>query len=904
MNWLLSSRYIKRLRRRSQAGQSLVILAIGFVALIGFVGIVTDVSLLFVRFSTLRRAVDAAAVAAAGQMRRIQDPTPANAIAEDQATSFANMNLAARQFIEVYGLSPSEVTVETCHAQNRNIPVQGRDVTLCTADERKLVRVTAQIDSPTTFFSLFGFQTIRLQASSTSETAVLDLVFIMDVSESMLNETTPRTWGAAGYNIGYIPPVPRLWETTPERDAWAALLARSNNQILADLNTLLTPLEGNASERQIRTYAIPGATGTLAVRAECQVRFWPGGILKAAVRDAQTVDDYIAALGGLGNFISWFNLPAGTTRDDIVNNNMARWTGFVPNFDFYGCCNDPNGDWNMTDLLCQPFRAARDASTDFMARLDFIRGDRVAIVTFDRLAYLIDPDPSTDLPGSNPVVNDTRDAMIYDQTVAQAVMRERVGVRTESSFYVDGNRDGRWDGFRSGGAARDWNFFNTNAVGGIIDHPTRFACPLDNAVLAYPYSLLRDANGGTVVPDDYRDGFAGGGGFPARPVALDMVDTIPSWYNNLGASGASDRWIRSGVVSGFYEFYDRLRRSYEYNASCAGTNIGDGMALASQTLGRLGRREGAVWIMVLLSDGAAGASSPAYRNGTVATQPNVYNAGTNGGTNPVAGQYGGYGLCPYGDNPATNSAYTGSNRINAYRDNGTPYPAELMHDITFPFCSDIQPQTRHFCADATVPTNPADAPNIGPVRVELSDDAACERYYDTDDYARDWADYIAVRGVNVFRQSATNPILRNTSDTLLPTIFTIGFGLGFDRTSCGNNNNMGLLGNPVYDCNYEDYLGEELLRYIADAGDNFRIDNDYWQQELGYRIPNRVADLAAGQQADWGQRGQCETETGTRGVWSPLAPGADCGNYWSADAGDLDEVFQEIANRMFTRLAG
>jgi len=37
---------LRRAMRRGQAGQSLIILALGFIALIGFVGIVTDVSLL------------------------------------------------------------------------------------------------------------------------------------------------------------------------------------------------------------------------------------------------------------------------------------------------------------------------------------------------------------------------------------------------------------------------------------------------------------------------------------------------------------------------------------------------------------------------------------------------------------------------------------------------------------------------------------------------------------------------------------------------------------------------------------------------------------------------------------------------------------------------------------------
>src|SRR4051812_3324147 len=97
-------RFLRRLGKRGQAGQSLVILAIGFLALLGFVGIVTDVSVLFIRYSTMRRAVDAAAIAAAGQMRRVQDTQLSSGIADGQATSVANLNLAARQFIEVYGL--------------------------------------------------------------------------------------------------------------------------------------------------------------------------------------------------------------------------------------------------------------------------------------------------------------------------------------------------------------------------------------------------------------------------------------------------------------------------------------------------------------------------------------------------------------------------------------------------------------------------------------------------------------------------------------------------------------------------------------------------------------------------------------------------------------------------------
>jgi Flp pilus assembly protein TadG len=905
----------KRLRKRSQAGQSLVILAIGFLALIAFVGIVTDVSLLFVRFSTLRRAVDAAAVAAAGQMRRVEDPSPSNLLAEDQATSYANMNLAARQFIEFYGLDPTTVLVETCHVQN-TLPA-GRDPQLCTADERKLVRVTAQIEAPTTFFSLFGFGTIRLEAASISETAVLDLIFIMDVSESMLNETTYVDWEQAGYGQRYLPPVfPPLTAPTPsdtlnrQAQDWATLLGLTNNQIFADLNgpndIYFQNILPNPNHRQLRVSGSGNPT-----RVECQARFWPGSVLKGGLTNPDVINQYINDLGGFNNFVSWFKLDHSGTAPSLaqVLQSGVNWRGFVPQYDFYGCCNDPNGDGDMSDLICQPFGRARASSIDFMTRLDFIRGDRVAIVTFDRRAYLMDPDPSDiDAVSGNPAISDTRDAMIASENLARVIMEERVGVRTEPSFYADSwtqvnatttTRDGRWDTFVDNGVGRDWNYFNANTpVGRIVDHPVKDNCYMDAALLGYPYGLYRNPTN-----TDYRYGFAG---LPL--VLLDEIDTLPAWYTQANMGGtAGNTWLRRPAAADT-AFYDRLRRSYEYNASCAGTNIGEGLGRASEVLGRLGRREGAVWIMVLLSDGAAGATSPAWRNGNLAQTPLPYQPGpVPGGTSPVGRSfiegYGAYGLCPYGEDPSTGTSpeHSGGRSLRPYNANSRPYANEILMDLDFPFCGDFQPYTRHFCNDRVQPATPD---LVGPNRVELSDEPSCDTYYDPDDFARDWADYISVRGINVYQRTVTNiDTTVNDTDTLLPTIFTIAFGLEFDNTTCSNN----LFGNPLYDCNVPSYLGEELLRYIADAGDNFRIDSDYWQEVMDYRIPNRASrNMPVGLTADWGPRGPCETPAGTRGAWSPLAPTQNCGNYWAASTtgGELDQVFAEIAARMFTRLSG
>src|SRR5687768_17871134 len=110
--------------KHGQTGQALVILALGFIGLVGFVGIVTDISLMFVRDSTLSRAVDAAAIAAANEMRSDRD--------------FANLDLGARQYIEFHGLDPVDVRVDTCESTrsyDANGVVTYEDPQLCTKDQ-------------------------------------------------------------------------------------------------------------------------------------------------------------------------------------------------------------------------------------------------------------------------------------------------------------------------------------------------------------------------------------------------------------------------------------------------------------------------------------------------------------------------------------------------------------------------------------------------------------------------------------------------------------------------------------------------------------------------------------------------------------------------------------------------
>ncbi|NLF74274.1 MAG: hypothetical protein GX573_01150, partial [Chloroflexi bacterium] len=214
MKHIIFNNPISKRLLRSQRGQSIVLLAFAFIALVAFVGLVTDLALLFVRYASLRRAVDAAAIAAAGQIR--------------EGTSYGEVAIAAQQYIELHNLEPDTILVETCetdidawrkgtgefedegpHPESLFPPPVSDhmpNTELCDwGDPHKLVRVSAQINSPTTFLSLIGIGHITLEATSVSETAVLDVALVIDTSESMSNQTDIYSYTHA--NVGWDLPV-------------------------------------------------------------------------------------------------------------------------------------------------------------------------------------------------------------------------------------------------------------------------------------------------------------------------------------------------------------------------------------------------------------------------------------------------------------------------------------------------------------------------------------------------------------------------------------------------------------------------------------------------------------------------------------------------------------------------
>lgn len=986
---------LRPIRQPQNAGQAVIVLALGFIGLVGFMGIVTDVSILLARYNTLTRAVDSAAISAAGQMRSDR--------------SFGEVGLAARMMLELHGINSEEVQVDTCASSGTATP----DPVLCSEANRyrKLVRVGAKINSPTVFLRLLGIQDIELSAVSLSETAVLDIVMVIDVSESMLMDTSYQDWAKIGLGQVYVPPTAegvfnRLKAVTPTNvftatdptDDYDDRLQFWGEQLLGGVRSTERIHPEDVSRRldyrttsgtevdnpfeavddpayKVVSFPYPGYGTQNHPRVGCRVRFWPYSTEMPIVQEMREVPGFASY---------WEGATASQTTN--LNQNIF-WGGFIPTYDFYGCCNDPSyggmlaeggglvsipgdtldltkqyGDFRFNDLICQPFKQARDATREFLQTVDFDRGDRVAFVTFDRGAFLIDPDGSNGRDATTNTDNCPRDPapvggrttwthMLASLCRAERVLDQHVGVRAEPNFYAWKENGGGWYAFANGrkadGTSLLVDYYHEEGSGGYFtdvtgsdlndnpynDYPVANFCPFQNAALRSYSSLYSLWDWQYTVPENFGPRY-------------DMAQ-----FQGL---------IRYQNPSPYESGWDDMtvNQSYELWASCRGTNVGAGLREGNNALldPTTTRRTGTVWVMIMLSDGAAGASDPVRIQGRKPRQAAPYydwgpdSSNWRSATNPVSGvtipnlvrygdggEYGAFGLCPIGT-PGARSELT------------TP-----EDPIEFPFCGDKQPETRHFCRppgddrnqvgikcpSETGPQKHGFAPGSydNDYKCDESFDAnllrgsvydldignwpnesaaTCDPLYDVDDYARDWADYVALSRTGA-------------GDEQLPTIFTIAFGLNFLRQNASGyinpNDDPSDPGYEPYSAQYNvaDFLGEELLRYIADVGDNFAIDTDY-QQDLHEDTVLNGAILGA-LTPPFGARGPCEDQTlepsgyfgdlaalmgngystrdgGDGRMVRPLPPRQDCGNYYNApDQGRLQLVFDDIASRMFTRLA-
>lgn len=163
---------------RSQRGQALIIFVFTFVALLALVGIAVDVGNLYVQYGHLRRAVDSAVVAAVGQYRE-------NRTAADiyyTVVEAARLQLPGVEKVRFYWCSPPQDLVTDISGQVYDT----HDPRLCSPGlPRKLIRVEADLPVNLVFLSLVWGNRVTIHSAAQAEAAVLNLVLLIDTSESM-----------------------------------------------------------------------------------------------------------------------------------------------------------------------------------------------------------------------------------------------------------------------------------------------------------------------------------------------------------------------------------------------------------------------------------------------------------------------------------------------------------------------------------------------------------------------------------------------------------------------------------------------------------------------------------------------------------------------------------------------
>jgi hypothetical protein len=149
-----------------ESGQVLVVVAFSIVVLIAIVGLAMDVGVMFIENARLRRAVDAAALAAALQFR--------------EGYLMSELDSSATEFLRLNGINDPGAIVQICGGPGNH---NGQD--LCTIPARKLVRVIARGTVHLAFLPVVGIDNAPISAQAVSETASVDVVLLIDISESM-----------------------------------------------------------------------------------------------------------------------------------------------------------------------------------------------------------------------------------------------------------------------------------------------------------------------------------------------------------------------------------------------------------------------------------------------------------------------------------------------------------------------------------------------------------------------------------------------------------------------------------------------------------------------------------------------------------------------------------------------
>lgn len=168
---------------KNEKGQILVIVAASMFVLLVVIGLAIDSTLLYLNYARLKRAVDAAAIAAANDFKR--------------GSSLARMKEAAYEILHIHEVNTSDVDIKI-YMCNDPLQAGNPDTYLqtevpdfyskcptATQAPRKMIYLRAFEKSRTYFVSLLGIQNIPITTNAIAEAAPIDLVIVLDTSGSM-----------------------------------------------------------------------------------------------------------------------------------------------------------------------------------------------------------------------------------------------------------------------------------------------------------------------------------------------------------------------------------------------------------------------------------------------------------------------------------------------------------------------------------------------------------------------------------------------------------------------------------------------------------------------------------------------------------------------------------------------
>jgi von Willebrand factor type A domain-containing protein/putative Flp pilus-assembly TadE/G-like protein len=199
-------RSLFRTSSRRESGQVLVLFAAGLIGFLAIVGMSIDVGRLVWARTQMQAAVDAAAIAAAQDM-------PSQSAAQATAQQYW---LANSGFIQSngYNINFSAPTFPTGN---------------------KAISIHADADISTWFLKLVGIDHWHVSADGDAASSVLDISLVMDISQSMCDDTYPRVDQRPNMSPGPSADIPHL-------DSTLSSTATTLSVSAADFNTFTGPI--------------------------------------------------------------------------------------------------------------------------------------------------------------------------------------------------------------------------------------------------------------------------------------------------------------------------------------------------------------------------------------------------------------------------------------------------------------------------------------------------------------------------------------------------------------------------------------------------------------------------------------------------------------------------------------